>query len=207
LNQALKLQAIRNRIARDLHDEIGSTLSSISLYSDVAKKMVKNKAPEAEGVLTQISEGTQDMMEAMGDIIWTINANSDRFDNVINRMHAFAVEVLEAKECKVHFNTTEHIRSIMMDMDQRKNLYLIFKEAINNTAKYSDCRNVWVHLSSDNDMLQLKVKDDGIGFDRTRVHHGNGLINMQNRAFELKGSLDIKSHPGEGTLIELECKV
>lgn len=213
LGQALKLQAVRDRIARDLHDEIGSTLQSISLYSEVAGKVVREKAPEAKEMLSQISESTTNMMEAMSDIVWTINTRNDRFDNLVNRMRAFAVEALEARNCKVHFDTSENIGSYHLGMEQRKNLFLIFKESINNAAKHGACANVWVDCKIAHRSLHLKIRDDGKGFTLrngigTRNEAGgNGLFNIRKRASELKGQIRIVSEPGKGTTVDLKFKL
>jgi ligand-binding sensor domain-containing protein/two-component sensor histidine kinase len=207
LQQLRNLQAVRNRIARDLHDEIGSTLLSISLYSEVAGKVVSEKAPEAKSMLDQISESTTNMMEAMSDIVWTINTRNDRFDNIVNRMRAFAVEVLEARHAGVHFNTGNSTTPYQLGMDQRKNLYLIFKETINNAAKHSACKNVWVDFYVTAHMLHLKIKDDGKGFSHATKTQGNGLMNLQKRAQELGGRLSIESESGKGTTIELIFRI
>ncbi|HYV95618.1 MAG TPA: two-component regulator propeller domain-containing protein [Chitinophagales bacterium] len=205
LQQALKLQAIRNRIAGDLHDEIGSTLSSISIYSQVAKKEVINKAPEAAGMLENITDSTTGMMDAMNDIVWMINTKNDRFDNIVDRMNAFANELLEAKNCNVHLQITPELQRLHLDMSQRKNLYLIFKEAINNAAKYADCRNVWIDLSMNGShKIIMMIHDDGKGFDTNTGSNGNGLYNMKKRAGELNGELHFNSKVGEGTSLKLE---
>ena len=207
LQQVRNLQSIRNRIARDLHDEIGSTLLSISLYSDVAGKLVNEKAPEATGMLSQITESTTNMMEAMSDIVWAINTRNDRFDNMLNRMRGFAVEVLEAKNCQVHFNADESMMSSQLGMEQRKNLYLIFKESINNAAKHANCQNVWVDFYTMGNKLHLKIRDDGKGFLATQKFQGNGLINFYKRTQELGGELKIITEPGKGTTIDLAFRV
>lgn len=203
LYQTLKLQAVRDRIGRDLHDEIGSTLQSIAFYSEVASKVVTEKAPEAQSMLTQISESTTNMMEAMSDIVWAINTRNDSFANIINRMRAFAVEVLEAKNCSVHFDISEILMHYNLDMEKRKNLYLIFKETINNSAKHAACKNVWVDFHSKGNHLNLKIRDDGKGFKIENDFSGNGLFNIRKRASELNGDIKITSEPGKGTTIQL----
>jgi len=213
VNQALKLQGVRDRIARDLHDEIGSTLQSISMYSVVAGKVVSEKAPEAKELLSQISESTTTMMEALSDIVWTINTRNDRFDNMVNRMRAFAVEALEPRNCKFHFSSTGNLASFNLGMEKRKNLFLIFKESINNAAKHGKCANVWVDLTIRHNKLYLRITDDGQGFTVNddiglpRKSGGNGLFNIRKRASELKGTLHIQSEIGKGTIIELEFKI
>ncbi|MFI5219393.1 MAG: two-component regulator propeller domain-containing protein [Bacteroidia bacterium] len=212
LKQKLNLQDVRNRIASDLHDEIGSTLSSIALYSEVAHKIVRQKAPEANSMLAQISESTTAMMEALNDIVWTINTRNDRFDNIVNRMNAYAVERMEPLNCKVKMETGENIFSTKLNMEQRKNVYLIFKEAVNNTAKYSGCKNLFITLATANHQFSMNIIDDGKGFDPLSFgagqgEAGNGLQNMRKRAKELSGNISIHSTTESGTRIELEFEL
>jgi signal transduction histidine kinase len=204
LNQKIKLQDIRNRIASDLHDEIGSTLSSIALYSEVAHKIVKQKAPEANSMMEQISESTTAMMEALSDIVWTINTRNDRFDNIVNRMNAYAVERMEPLNCKVKMETSENISLTKLNMEERKNVYLVFKEAVNNAAKYSGCKTLFITLSANNGQFNLKVNDDGKGFISDKKTDGNGLQNMRKRAKELNGSISITSSIENGTSVNLK---
>lgn len=216
LQQAFKLQHLRNRIAADLHDEIGSTLSSISLAGTVIQHKLKDKHPEVDDLLHKINHNTQTMMEAMSDIVWAVNTKNDRFDQVVHRMRAYAVEILEPAEIMVHFDVSTSVSQLQLDMQQRKNMYLIFKEVIHNAAKYAQCENVWVILSYSHGKLKMEVRDDGAGFEvdpvlRAVAAHqnmgGNGIPNMHQRAQELKGKLDIQSAPGTGTKVTLVFSV
>jgi signal transduction histidine kinase len=211
VRQLLKMATLRNRIASDLHDEIGSTLSSISLYGESAKKMMPDH--EAAGkVLTKINDSTAEMMEAMSDIVWAVNTQNDRFDNLANRMRNYAVQVTEAKEVSLHFTDNENIPALQLNMDQRKNIYLIFKEAVNNAIKYSGCKNLWVTFTKENHFLVILIRDDGKGFaknDSADGHQsnkfgGNGIMNMKNRAAEMHATLQISSSFNEGTHIVLK---
>ena len=219
LQQAMKIQYLRNRIAADLHDEIGSTLSSISLAGTVIQHKLKGQYKEVDGLLNKINNNTQTMMEAMSDIVWAVNTKNDRFDQILHRMRAFAVEILELKDVVVQFDVNPNVIPLQLDMQQRKNLYLIFKEVIHNAAKYAQCTNVWVSLNYTHGKLVIEVKDNGVGFEPDPLHYtkqigstnetysagrgGNGIQNMFHRAFELKGALDIQSSPGKGTNIIL----
>lgn len=210
LAQQLKLQRIRNNIASDLHDEIGSTLSSISISSTIIQNKMEDDTSEVKGLLKQISSNTDNMMEAMSDIVWAINTKNDRFDNIVNRMRSFAIEILEPKNVQLHMQVSEQLNHITLNMQQRKNFFLIFKEAVNNTAKYAGCKNVWVDIENKGGKIILKVKDDGKGFSSGSVKAGNsqklggnGLVNMYRRATELKGKMTIDSVPGEGTVVNL----
>ena len=202
LRQTLKLHAIRNSIARDLHDEIGSNLSNISIFSEVAQEQ-KGTAAETEPILKKINEYSRVSMTAMSDIVWMINARNDGFDNIISRMRSLAAELFEAKNYMLHLHFDEQLNHLSLNMEQRKNFYLIYKEAINNIAKYALCKNVWITLKKEHNTITLLVKDDGTGFDKGVKNKGNGLYNMEKRAETLKGKLAIESKPGEGTEIQL----
>ncbi|MFT3909368.1 MAG: triple tyrosine motif-containing protein [Ferruginibacter sp.] len=203
LKQALKLQAIRNNIAQDLHDEIGSNLSNISIFSDVAQQDENANTAHTNAMLKKISEYTNVSMESMGDIVWMINARNDRFENIITRMRSHAAEVLEAKGCMLHMNFDEKLNELKLNMTERKNFYLIYKEAINNIAKYADCKNVWIDMRLNHMNVMLRIKDDGKGFDMKQNKQGNGLYNMNKRAATLNGKFSVRSLVGKGTEIEL----
>ncbi len=211
LRQMMKLHIVRNRIASDLHDEIGSTLGSISLSSALIQSKLNSGNTDVMPLLNQVSTNSSNMMEALSDIVWAINTRNDRFDNVVNRMRAFAIELLEPSNIIIHFNVSDDSQLIQLDMQQRKNLYLIFKEAINNISKYASCKNVIIAISRiGNKMFVMDIKDDGNGFYLTELNHGgkslsgNGIRNMKKRAEELNGELIIKSAPGEGTILNLK---
>jgi signal transduction histidine kinase/streptogramin lyase len=208
LAQALRVVQVRDRIARDLHDEIGSTLSSVALYSTVARKRAGDKLPEASAMLDRITESTTQVMEAMNDIVWAVNADNDDMAHVVQRMRSFAVRVTEAANIRLRMDVAPGMERITLGMQQRKNLYLIFKEALNNAAKYSGAQQVRVALSHEGPQVLLVVRDDGVGFDALAVQQdrgtgGNGLSNMRARADEMKGTLTITAVPGAGTTVQL----
>ncbi|MBK9075959.1 MAG: hypothetical protein IPL77_13465 [Flavobacteriales bacterium] len=207
LAQAMKVVAVRERIARDLHDEIGSTLSSVSLYSSVAQKKVAQKAPEANELLARISESTTQVLESINDIVWAVNADNDDMEHLVKRMIDHAVRMTETRGCVLHFDHDPALRSLPLDMAARKNLYLVFKEAVNNAVKYSACTELSVTLVRERGQIVLRITDDGKGFDTQHVQStsggGNGLPNMRKRAAELGATLSITSAEGKGTAIEL----
>lgn len=215
LKQAVKFEKLRNNIASDLHDDMGSLLSGISLSTNIIQKKLNGNQPEVSNILSKMSHSSSQMMDSMSDIVWTINVKNDRFDNVINRMRAFAVQMLEPLDCIIHFNAGNNLENLKLDMEGRKNLYLLYKEAINNAAKYSDCKTIWINISlKAGKKLFLQIKDDGIGFDQlvtagTPNHKmgGNGIRNMHKRASDLNGSLEIFSQKTNGTEVKLQFQL
>ncbi len=212
LHQLLKMQTMRNNIANDLHDEIGSTLSSISLFGESAKKLIPEDNP-AQNILTKISTNTTSMLESMSDIVWAINTRNDQFDNLLNRMNVFTYEVMASRGVLVHFQVTSATKLQSFQMEDRKNIYLLYKEIVNNAARHSKCKNLWVHIEYEHGKLQLIVKDDGIGFPaqngskaNAKTMGGNGIHNINKRAKALNASLHINSIPDNGTEITLTLK-
>jgi two-component system sensor histidine kinase UhpB len=201
--QMLKLQTLRIKIASDLHDDVGSTLSSISIFSEIARQQSSEVAP----MLQQISENSHKMLESMADIVWTINPENDNFEKIILRMRSFAFELLGARKIDFEFNADENIAKLNLPMNVRKNLYLIFKEATNNLVKYSYADRASFSISSSKNNLTLLIRDNGKGFNTEKSTEGNGLKNMKNRAAEIGAKFLIESEPGTGTTVQLLIKV
>jgi signal transduction histidine kinase len=203
LNQLRKVQYVRDRIARDLHDEIGSTLSSISIYTEVVKNKVKDQNPDAEPLLSKISSGTSRVMESMSDIVWAINSRNDSLDNLSARIQSLISELAESTPFQLEFFNDETLNTESLDMEKRKNVYLIFKEALNNALKYSNAKKINIRLVRHKSGVILEVIDDGDGFDLSASVTGNGLVNMKSRANAIKGTLQIESAVGKGTALRL----
>lgn len=215
VNELLKRQAIRNKIAQDLHDDVGSALSSITVYSQVAKIYHQQQQPEAlKGAIDKISDTAGEMMVEMNDIVWAINPRNDSMQTILQRMESFARPLMASRNILFHFEVIAGLQHINLGMTPRKNFYLIFRESVNNILKYADCREVWVKVQMPHHQLELEVQDDGKGFELDKVQinasqslSGNGLRNMQMRAAEIKGSLTIITRPGHGTTIRLSFPV
>ncbi|HEX5667206.1 MAG TPA: triple tyrosine motif-containing protein, partial [Chitinophagaceae bacterium] len=201
LQQALNIVAVRNRIATDLHDEIGSNLSNISIFSNVAQQIGDNE--KNISLLKKISEYSQASQESMSDIVWMINPDNDRFENIMTQMRRYAAEIFETIKCNFNISFDENLNDIKLNMEERKNLYLIYKEAINNLAKYSGCSEVSIELKLNKGVINMVMRDNGKGFELDALGKGNGVTNMRKRAEMLKGRLNIRTSPGHGTEIEL----
>jgi two-component system sensor histidine kinase UhpB len=197
--QKLKLQVLRNKIASDLHDDVGSTLSSIAIFSEVARQQSKEVIP----MLDTIGENATKMLDAMADIVWTINPENDQFEKLILRMRSFAYELLGARKIDFEFAAEEDVTKMKLPMDVRRNLYLIFKEATNNMVKYSEADKALFSMYGTNGKLRMVIRDNGKGFNVHNLSEGNGLKNMKRRAEEIGAQLHIESFPGSGTSIHL----
>lgn len=210
INELLKRQAIRNKIAQDLHDNMGSTLSSISVYSQVAKiQQAKGNYDGLENVLGKIAATSSEMISEMNDIVWAINPRNDSMEKILQRMDSFAKPLLAVKNIQFKFHYIEDVLNVNLEMQKRKNFYLIFKESVNNALKYSGCSLLEVDIRIKGNQLELNVRDNGSGFEKKNLDQssqslsGNGLKNMEMRAREMKGDCSIESAPGRGTLIHL----
>ncbi|MHA4809444.1 ligand-binding sensor domain-containing protein [Flavitalea flava] len=205
LIQLLQLHKMRANIARDLHDDIGSTLSSISMMSRMAVEnpdhpTLKEKSAE---LLSTIARASKQAMDQMSDIVWSIDPINERLENILIRMREYAGEMLEAADIRLCFETDDKAGRLSMSLKNRKEFLLIFKEAVNNLAKYSGANRAFISLTCQGNKLHLRVEDNGIGFDTTHESKGNGLKNMRERAAVLGALLTIGSHPGGGTIIKV----
>lgn len=202
VNRLLAVEALRNRVARDLHDDMGSTLSTINILSSMAKTKINDSAVKTSEYLSKISECSERMMDTMDDIVWSIKPSNDSMQKITSRMREFASSVLEPKETDVDFTIDEAVYEVKLNMEARKDFFLIFKEAVNNAAKYSKADKVTIQVSIQDKELLLMVKDDGAGFDFAEAD-GNGLGNMKKRADNMNGFFSIQSTKGEGTEVKL----
>lgn len=202
IRQTLRLQDIRNKIAGDLHDDIGSTLNSISVYSEVARR----KDEQQDEALEMIGDASRKIIDAMSDIVWTINPVNDSFAKILFRMKSLAYNLFRAKKIEYTFHADEGIEEKKLSLEDRRNFYLIFKEAVNNLVKYSQATRADITLAMENELIRLRIRDNGIGFDSLQDSAGNGLKNMKRRAEEMKAQFKIESTTGNGTQIELILK-
>jgi len=207
LNRLLEMERMRSRIATDLHDEIGTTLSSVALFSEMARRDIQNIAPQAAERLKGISEIVRELVETMQDIVWSIDPSRDTMEDVVLYMKQFAAEILEAKGIQFAFVIPEETKSFRLPMDVRHHVYLIFKEAINNLMRHSGCSHADIQLRLQQGKLLLEIQDNGCGFDPSEAMSGNGLRNMKNRACAINGTLTIDTAPGKGTKVTLEVTV
>jgi len=206
-SRVIEMERMRNNIARDLHDDIGSTLTSINILSNVALLQQEHTDTMMGANMQKIKDRSSAIMESMGDIVWAINPQNDTFEQMIFRMKEFAAEILEPLNINYTVKEEGNFSNIKLDIKKRKDFYLIFKEAVNNAAKYSHCTNLQILVKQDMQFLHLKVVDDGTGFNEQVVKNGNGLVNMRERAASMGAKIVINSVPGKGTGIVLDMPI
>jgi signal transduction histidine kinase len=206
----LELERVRTRIATDLHDDIGASLSRMAILSEVVKQQTRQSHQESAGLLTEIADSARGLVDSMSDIVWSIDPRKDDLANVVSRIRQFASDIFEAEGIDWRFEVPEDIAKTKLPPDERRHIFLIFKEAINNIARHAGARTVRMCISLTHRKLEAEIGDDGRGFAAESLDEaakksrgGNGLKNMRARAAELGGRLDIDSAAGGGTRLSL----
>jgi ligand-binding sensor domain-containing protein/signal transduction histidine kinase len=197
-------EQIRSRIASDLHDEIGSNLSSIALIGEMLDSKLSLTEQERKS-LQKIPCTARATAESMRDIIWFINPENDSMAKLLVKMRDTANLMLES----IDFTFTVPKRGILpeTDLNFRRNLYMIFKECLQNIIKHARAKKVEIEIRKSKGCLSLSVSDNGSGFDTTKIYNGDGLKNIKRRAAELVGTVDIKSAMGNGTTVTIAVKI
>jgi two-component system, NarL family, sensor histidine kinase UhpB len=203
----LEKQRMRTQIASDLHDDIGSSLTSISFYSQMVKMQVADENSSVKPMLDKIANNARTIVNTMSDIVWVINPDNDITENLIRRMRNHACELCTERDIAYEFQADDESKALNLNMQQRKNFYLIYKEALHNAVKYAGCNKININLSQTSDEIKLVVKDNGKGFDVSNAKDGNGLTNMKRRADEIRAILNLETCPANGTLVSLKLKI
>lgn len=211
LARVLEVEHVRMRIATDLHDDIGAGLSRIAILSEVVRQRVGTGDLRVGQQIASISGASQELVDSMSDIVWAINPQKEHLTDLAHRMRRFASDVLSGRNIEFRFQAPPPEQDFRLGADLRREVYLIFKESINNLARHSRAANAEIELRADRRFLILQVKDDGHGFDPEALSNGqadaegdgNGLRNMHTRARRMGGELRIHSQKEQGTAIFL----
>lgn len=194
-----QIERIRWQLSRDLHDDVGSTLSSIAVYSSVLENRLQQDKEKT--IVTEIKEKATDSIQNMSDIVWAIQPENDSLQDFVQRFKAWAIPLLESRNIAFVMQHDTGDATVSLNMLQRRNLYLVCKEALNNCIKYSQATTVSFSSILTRDTLQIVLHDNGIGFDEKQLTRRNGLLNMKHRIEELKGTLIVETAPGNGCRI------
>ena len=200
----LELERVRTRIATDLHDDIGSSLSQIAIMSEVVRQRVDSENQRINHPLSVIAGTSRELVDSMSDIVWAINPQRDHLIDLTQRMRQFAADVLTARNIEFRFAAPGPESDIPIETDMRREVFLIFKEAVNNAVRHANCSAVEIGFTVDDNRLRLQVADNGSGFDPAEAGGGHGLVSIKRRAGNIGGTLEILSQAGQGTTVTLE---
>ncbi|HQU84830.1 MAG TPA: PAS domain S-box protein, partial [Pyrinomonadaceae bacterium] len=210
-----ELQRVRSRIATDLHDDIGSSLTQITLFSEIARQRERDSGKVGEPLDT-ISNVANELVETMSDIVWAINPKKDHLQDLTQRMRRFAANVFTAKDIEMTFRAPDSETEIPLGANIRREVFLIFKETVNNIVKHSEATEAEIVFTTEDRFLNISFRDNGKGFDQNekisengnhdwkKFRGGNGLNNMKRRAEDLGGNYEIHSKEGKGTTVILK---
>ena len=202
-----KLLAVRDAIAKDLHDEVGSTLSSIKILSEVSRKNIEKDSMKSALLLEKIVSQSEKMQQGISDIVWAVKPDNDKLEDIVVRMREYIYCILEPKNIAVQFEADEKIMQKAINMQQRRDLLMIFKEAVNNITKHSGAANVNISISKLENNIRVIIEDDGNGFNPEKTTSTNGLKNMKARAEKMGGQLIISSVLQKGSTIRFTLPI
>jgi signal transduction histidine kinase/ligand-binding sensor domain-containing protein len=201
LEKETVIEKERNRIAQDMHDDLGSGLTQIAILSEVAKKQIKQ--PEKAFLqLESISDSSRILVDNLQDIIWMLNTRHDLLDSLALYIREYAVKYFEQSGIHVRFNYPSYIGTIKVREVQRRNLFMAIKESLNNIIKHANASKVDIAFKIEEKRITFSVMDNGKGFrmEETRKF-ANGIKNMQSRMDNAGGNCNVVSEPGKGTCI------
>ena len=202
-----ELEQVRQQIAADLHDEVGSSLTQISILSEVARRQGAETVPELSHPLSTIAASSRELVDAMSDIVWAINPAKDHLSDLTQRMRRLAGDAFASCDATPRLELPPRDAEVKLAASLRRELFLIYKEAINNMVKHSGCSEAVIRLAIQDGVLRLELRDNGKGFDPSLPADGHGLISLRRRASALGGTLAVVSAPGAGTAITLDLRL
>jgi signal transduction histidine kinase len=208
VRKLLAFERLRTSIATDLHDDIGSTLTEIALYSDAGLRHVHAQPlPDAQTdtLFQEIGALARGLVDAMSDIVWAIDPKNDSFEFLLLRMKSHATTVFEAKGIAHDIDIPPELAHLRLPLGFHRGFFLVFKEAITNVLRHSQAQHVWLSVHRDRGSLVMEIRDNGKGFAPATGAGGNGLLNMQRRARDFHGTVEIASIPSSGTTVTLRA--
>jgi signal transduction histidine kinase len=200
------------RIAADLHDDVGGSLSRISIQSEVARRDAAALGEEPVRRLTEIAESARELIDALGDVVWSVDPRRDDLASVCRRIRGYADDVFLSDGVRVTFTAPSNLACVKLDPQARRHLFLLFKEGVTNVARHACARSVSLDFAATNRELRAELRDDGRGLDPILLASGNrsdrhGIGSMRERAERLGGKLTIESCPGTGTTLTLHMPI
>ena len=211
VNQLLKIEKLRTRIAADLHDELASNLSSIAMFGNIIQQssISQEHHKKPSELLTRIISLSQESVTSIKEIIWAINPNIETVQSLLIKVRDSIVTNCKAKNIELYFDIPDKqlLPSLNLSPEIRRDLWMFLKESLSNSIKHSGCTMLKLQTSFDGKLLSLVLKDDGKGFDPSGNYEGNGLSNLKKRANNLNAGFKINSEIGKGTTLSIEMKI
>ena len=207
LSRAIYAEQLRSRIATDLHDDLGASLSQIAVFSEVLRTRRSGlSGHEADGILEKIGTTSRELVSSMSDIVWAVNPRYDSLGDLVARMRRFAEDTFAQSHTAFEFSAPaiDHLR---LGPAAKREMLLILKEGVTNIVKHAQARRASVSLAVRGRHLTLRVCDDGQGFDPDATHAGNGIRSLRRRVAALGGTLTMVSAPDRGTEIVLDLDI
>jgi signal transduction histidine kinase/ligand-binding sensor domain-containing protein len=190
----------RERIARDIHDEIGAGLTNISLLGELALRG-RHSPRDLQGELSRMTERARDMVRALDEIVWAVNPRNDTFNALITYLCHYAQETLQAAGIRCRLDVPDDVPPLPLSAEFRHHIFLILKEALNNICKHSSATEVELTVVYDRDRIELRIHDNGLGFEAAQLaSNRSGLSNMRARASLLGGTFHVESRRGSTTI-------
>jgi ligand-binding sensor domain-containing protein/signal transduction histidine kinase len=211
----------RDRIASDLHDDVASTLGSIALYTESLNRGLKSTSQPTRDLVQRINTLLNEAQDAVSDIVWSVTPRHDTLEDLLWRMKDLAADLCSANGIAYSIDIPKNLDVVDLPEKLRKNIYLIFKEAINNIIKHAQAKSVSMRVEIVSAMFEMVIEDDGVGFVKDGQSagaslapdgddypvRGHGMRNMTKRAEEIGGLLSVRSTPGKGTTLRLSVSM
>jgi signal transduction histidine kinase/ligand-binding sensor domain-containing protein len=207
VRRRLALESVRARIAADLHDDIGANLTKITILSEVVHQQLGQGKQPTQSALSSIANISRESVASMRDIVWAINPKRDRLLDLTRRMRTFASDIFTSRHIEFRFRAPDRDRELKLNPEVRRDVFLIFKEAVNNIVRHAECAQATIELRIEGRWLVLRVSDNGKGIDATVADEGQGLSSMRRRAESFGGTLEIISAQPSGTTLILKVPI
>ena len=205
IRQNLRTQAIRHKIAADLHDEVGANLSSIGFLVESLKKNLNGQKEKYDPILDRITGNSQESVILINDIIWALNPDFDNFQKLLERIKSFGLTILSCRDIAFSVDNQLINQSFEINIEDRRDLFFTLKEALNNVAKHSKATKAILRISENDGKLYIRVEDNGVGFDTSEINEGNGLKNFRMRE-NIEVKVESESLSGTAVRVELNLK-
>jgi PAS domain S-box-containing protein len=198
-----EIERVRRRIAADLHDDIGSSLTQISILSEVVRQRMGEPESSVAGPLAYIARASSELIDSMSDIVWAINPQRDRLSELVHRIRRFAADTFTARNIAFRLDLPGPDDDLRLEGNLRRELFLIFKESINNVVRHSECSEAGIEMKLGEACLEYSIHDNGCGFDPEGTSEGHGLASMRSRAQGIGAAFELESASGKGTRIRI----